>query len=50
MDVRYPIYAEADVTVESREVVHEVIVEEILDRLRSAMNAGLEQTGLEKMP
>ncbi len=50
MDVRYPIYAEADVTVESREVVHEVIVEEILDRLRSAMNAGMEQTGLEKMP
>jgi len=50
MDVRYPVYAEADVTVESREVVHEVIVEEILDRLRSAMNAGLEQTGLEKMP
>ena len=50
MDVRYPIYAEADVTVESREVVHEVIVEEILDRLRSAMNAGLERTGLEKMP
>jgi len=50
MDVRYPVYAEADVTVESREVVHEVIVEEILDRLRSAMNAGLERTGLEKMP
>ena len=50
MDVRYPVYAEADVTVESREVVHETIVEEILDRLRSAMNAGLEQTGLEKMP
>jgi shikimate kinase len=50
MDVRYPVYAEADVTVESREVVHEIIVEEILDRLRSAMNAGLEQTGLEKMP
>ena len=50
MDVRYPVYAEADVTVESREVVHEIIVEEILDRLRSAMNAGLEQTGLENMP
>ena len=36
MDVRYPVYAEADITVESRDVLHEVIVEEILDRLRVA--------------
>ncbi len=49
MDVRYPVYSEADVTVESREVLHEVIVEEILDRLRAALNAGME-TGLEKLP
>jgi shikimate kinase len=34
MDVRYPVYAEADVTVESREVPHETIVEEILEQLR----------------
>jgi shikimate kinase len=34
MDVRYPIYAQADITVESREVPHETIVEEILERLR----------------
>ncbi len=30
---RYPIYAEADITVESREVAHDVIVGEILERL-----------------
>jgi shikimate kinase len=37
MDVRYPVYAEADITIESREVLHEIIVEEILDRLRMVM-------------
>lgn len=47
MDVRYPVYAEADITVESREVLHEVIVEEILDRMRAVMNAG---AGLENAP
>jgi shikimate kinase len=31
---RYPIYAEADLTMESRDVMHEVIVEEILAALR----------------
>jgi shikimate kinase len=30
MDVRYPIYALADLTVQSREVVHDKIVEEIV--------------------
>ena len=33
MDARHPVYALADVTVQSREVVHEVIVGEILDAL-----------------
>lgn len=33
MEKRYPIYAEADITVESREVHHEVIVAEIIDAL-----------------
>ncbi|HKY86762.1 MAG TPA: shikimate kinase, partial [Pseudorhodoplanes sp.] len=47
MDVRYPVYAEADIAVESREVLHEVIVEEILDRLRVVTNSG---AGLEKTP
>lgn len=31
---RYPIYAEADITIESREVMHEVIVDEILVAFR----------------
>ena len=30
IDVRYPIYGEADVTVESRDVPHDAIVEEII--------------------
>ncbi len=33
MEERYPIYAGADITVESRDVPHDVIVSEILDRL-----------------
>jgi shikimate kinase len=42
MDVRYPVYAEADITIESREVLHEIIVEEILDRMRVVMKADME--------
>jgi len=49
MDARYPVYAEADVTVESRDVLHEAIVEEILDQLRAVVHAGM-ATGLEKLP
>lgn len=33
MDQRYPVYATADITVLSRDVLHEVIVEEILSAL-----------------
>lgn len=33
MTTRYPIYAKADITVESRDVPHEVIVGEIVDKL-----------------
>jgi shikimate kinase len=33
MNERYPVYAEADVTVMSREVSHEVIVSEIVAEL-----------------
>ena len=33
MDVRYPVYAQADITVESRDVPHDVIVAEIIERL-----------------
>jgi len=39
MATRYPIYAQADVTVESRDVPHEVIVAEIVDRLTEALPA-----------
>jgi shikimate kinase len=39
MDRRYPIYAEADITVESRDVPHEVIVGEIVDSLGHALVA-----------
>jgi len=33
MAVRYPVYAEADVTVESRDVTHDVVVNEIVAAL-----------------
>jgi len=33
MDVRYPVYASADITVESRNVPHETIVEEIIEAI-----------------
>jgi shikimate kinase len=33
MEKRYPIYAEADITVESRDVAHEVIVADVADAL-----------------
>jgi shikimate kinase len=35
IEQRYPVYAEADLTVESREVPHETIVDEILAGLHS---------------
>ena len=34
MEQREPVYAEADLTVESRDVPHEIIVDEILEGLR----------------
>ena len=34
MEARYPVYAEADLIVESRDVPHEVIVDEIVAMLR----------------
>ena len=39
MDERYPVYAEADLTVESRDVPHEAIVEEIIEGLRARLQA-----------
>ena len=40
IDERYPTYAEADLTVESREVPHETIVEEIVAGLRGHVRLG----------
>ena len=37
MDERYPVYANADITVHSRDVAHEVIVDEILTALNQKM-------------
>jgi shikimate kinase len=37
MDERYPVYAEADLTVESREVPHDTIVDEIVGGLRGRL-------------
>jgi shikimate kinase/3-dehydroquinate synthase len=37
--VRYPIYAEADITVQSREVAHDVMVAEIIDHLSKGILA-----------
>ena len=39
MDERYPVYAAADVTVESREVSHEIIVGEIVAELARVLGA-----------
>jgi shikimate kinase len=39
MAARYPVYAEADIVIESREVAHEVIVGEILTELSSYLEA-----------
>ena len=35
IDERYPVYAEAALTVESRDVPHDTIVDEIVEGLRS---------------
>ncbi len=37
MDARYPIYSEADITIESRDVPHDVIVNEVLDVLKKKL-------------
>jgi shikimate kinase len=42
MTTRHPTYALADITVESRDVPHEVIVIEIIDRLARHLTAGTE--------
>lgn len=36
MDERYPIYAEADIVVESRDVAHDIIVTDVIEALRAS--------------
>ncbi len=45
MDERYPVYAEADITVESRDVPHEAIVDEIIEGLRARLPAAPPEEG-----
>jgi shikimate kinase len=33
IEARYPIYAQADITVDSRDVAHDVIVDEVMEAL-----------------
>ena len=33
MEKRYPVYAEADITVESRDVAHDLIVSDVMEAL-----------------
>jgi len=37
MDERYPVYAGADITIESRDVPHEIIVEEIVETIAARL-------------
>jgi shikimate kinase len=45
MAARYPVYARADITVESRDVPHEVIVAEIIERLAERLKVSVPQEG-----
>ncbi len=45
IDERYPVYAEAAVTVESRDVPHEAIVDEIIEGLRNHIAPGSAAAG-----
>jgi shikimate kinase len=45
MEERYPIYAEADVTVESRDVPHDVIVGAVIDALADQLGYGANADG-----
>lgn len=40
MDERYPVYADADITIESRDVPHEIIVEEIVEAIAARVLSG----------
>jgi shikimate kinase len=50
IDERYPVYAQADLTIESREVAHEAIVEEIVARLRAHLGLAAAATQAQDVP
>ena len=45
METRYPVYATADITVESRDVPHEAIVGEIIDALTERLMLASDDRG-----
>ena len=45
METRYPVYAEADLTIESRDEPHEVIVSEIINRIAGRDAARAQRRG-----
>jgi shikimate kinase len=46
MAERYPVYAEADITIQSREVPHEKIVDEIIDALAERLAPKVDAAGV----
>jgi hypothetical protein len=52
MEERYPVYAQADITIQSREVPHEKIVDEIVGALaeRLAPNVGASDAVEDRVP
>ena len=48
MDERYPVYANADITVQSRDVAHDVIVNEIMTSLERSEALGEPQRPVQK--
>jgi shikimate kinase len=50
MDERYPVYAEANVTVMSREVAHETIVNEIIAGLAGLLGVAAPASIAEASP
>lgn len=47
MAERYPVYANADITIQSRDVAHDVIVDEIVAALNQKMNSSTDGERLE---
>jgi len=45
MEKRYPVYAEANITVESRDLPHDVIVSEVVDALSRWLGCDTKQAG-----